>query len=138
MDELNQHRNGEQKQLQPVENANEINHTEVTGNHMYDQADIQRNGSRDEETAAELADNNYPLADSEEIEESDAGVNSAYGWIAAALSVISFFIMPIIFGGAGIVLGFMARRRNAEMLGNTAIIVGAISIALSLFILPFF
>lgn len=64
-------------------------------------------------------------------------LNSATGWIAFALSIISFFIMPIILGVAAIIVGFIARVRDAEWLGSTAIVIGIISILLRLFIMPF-
>jgi hypothetical protein len=60
------------------------------------------------------------------------------GWAALALSILSLFVMPILFGAAGIVLGFVARRRGAESLGAWAIGIGAISIIVGIFILPFF
>ena len=60
------------------------------------------------------------------------------GYVALALSIISLFVLPILFGAVGIVLGFIARRRGAEGLGAWAIGVGAVSIVLGIFILPFF
>jgi hypothetical protein len=60
------------------------------------------------------------------------------GYVALALSIISLFVMPILFGAIGIVLGFVARARGAEGLGAWAIGVGAVSIIVGIFILPFF
>lgn len=60
------------------------------------------------------------------------------GTLALALSILSLFVMPILFGAAGIVLGFVARKRGAEGLGAWAIGIGAISIVVGIFILPFF
>jgi hypothetical protein len=60
------------------------------------------------------------------------------GYAAIALSILSLFVMPILFGAVGIVLGFMARRRGAEGLGAWAIGIGAISLVIGIFILPFF
>ncbi|WP_318508395.1 DUF4190 domain-containing protein [Bacillus sp. T3] len=60
------------------------------------------------------------------------------GFAALALSIISLFVLPILFGAAGIILGFVARRRGANSLGNWAIGIGAISIIVGMFILPFF
>ncbi|HLS07963.1 hypothetical protein [Lentibacillus sp.] len=95
--------------------------------------DIQ--SRRDEELASEMtADDIDEPVDSDE---DGTEVNSAFGWIALALSIISYFMMPIILGGAGIVMGFVSRNRGAETLGNTAIIAGAISILITLFVLPF-
>ncbi|ALX50547.1 hypothetical protein [Lentibacillus amyloliquefaciens] len=91
---------------------------------------------RDEEFANEMtADDDVKVpADSDE---DGREVNSAFGWIALALSIISYFVMPIILAGAGIIMGFVSRNRGADTLGNTAIIAGAISILITLFILPY-
>lgn len=117
------------------------NDTTITGNHVNDLTNTNdtNNGMRDEEIAAELTETD--IVDNEQRnldhQKETTDVISAYGWIALALSVLSFFIMPILFGAAGIILGFVARTRNAELLGNTAIIIGAISIVIQLFIIPF-
>ncbi|WP_090871478.1 hypothetical protein [Oceanobacillus limi] len=94
-------------------------------------------GDRDEETAAEITADDY-TGDRVTINDEDgADANTAFGWIAIALSVISFFWLPVVMGAAGVIVGFMARARNADTLGNIAIIAGAISIVFALFIGPF-
>jgi hypothetical protein len=102
------------------------------------------NSGYKEETAAEIAapvrldrnmnsnraqGNNYTQA---------ATGGKGLGIAALVLSILSLFVMPILFGAAGIVLGFIARRRGAEGLGNWAIGLGAVSIIVGLFIVPFF
>lgn len=92
----------------------------------------------DEETSAELtADDVNTDAGPEDTDDDRTNVNSAYGWVALALSIVSFFWMPVILGAAGIIVGFIARSRGANTLGMTAIVAGAASIIISLFILPF-
>lgn len=92
-----------------------------------------------EETAAEIAAP-VPLVRGRDREDgrerAEGGVGM--GWAALALSILSLFVMPILFGAAGIVLGFIARRRGAEGLGAWAIGIGAVSIIVGIFILPFF
>ncbi|GIO27561.1 hypothetical protein [Ornithinibacillus bavariensis] len=90
---------------------------------------------RDEETAAELTADDYRR--SVAVDDDTEQASSAMGWIALALSIASFFWAPILLGGAGIIVGFIARNRNANTLGNIAIAAGAISILITLFILPF-
>ena len=94
-------------------------------------------GSYHEETSAELA---APLSlNKREVREYDderAG-GRGIGLSALALSILSLFVLPILFGIAGIVLGFIARRRGASS-GSWAMTIGAISLILSIFILPFF
>ena len=92
-----------------------------------------------EETAAEIAAP-VPLVHRRDREESRerAEGGTGMGWAALVLSILSLFVMPILFGAAGIVLGFIARRRGAEGLGAWAIGIGALSIVVGIFILPFF
>ncbi|PAV29049.1 hypothetical protein CIL05_13800 [Virgibacillus profundi] len=94
---------------------------------------VEPDSSRNEEFAAELTADDYD----EVLNQEDTDVNSTFGWIGLALSVVSFFMMPIILGAAGIILGFVSRSRGADTLGNIAIAAGAISIIIRLFILPF-
>ncbi len=70
--------------------------------------------------------------------ETDTTAGRGIGLSALALSIISLFVLPILFGAAGIILGFVARRRGATSLGSWAIGIGAISILVGMFILPFF
>jgi hypothetical protein len=95
-----------------------------------------------EETAAEIAAP-VPLMRKREQQgqqgQQDQAVGgTGMGTLALVLSILSLFVMPILFGAAGIVLGFVARRKGAEKLGAWAIGIGAISIVIGIFILPFF
>ncbi|MBD8069164.1 DUF308 domain-containing protein [Bacillus sp. PS06] len=101
-----------------------------------------------EETAAEVAPPFTPVREREPVYRANTGTeNSAgtqstagtgLGWLALALSIISLFVMPVLMGAAGIIIGFIARRRGATGLGAWAIGIGVISIVLGIFILPFF
>ncbi len=66
------------------------------------------------------------------------GEGRGIGYLALALSIISLFILPVILGAAGIIVGFIARRRGALGTGAWAIGIGAVSIILGIFIMPFF
>ncbi|MYL33451.1 hypothetical protein GLW08_09125 [Pontibacillus yanchengensis] len=98
-------------------------------------------GTDDVEFAQEAAiDENSvrdPIKSDEKETDMESNVQAGFGWLAVILSVLSFFILPVIMGAAGIIVGFIARRRGADTLGNTAIIAGAISIVLTLFLAPF-
>ncbi|WP_139343326.1 hypothetical protein [Virgibacillus siamensis] len=115
-------------------------------NHRFDTQDIadtnmngqginasETQSKRDEEFAAEMTADDV----TNEVDHDEGDINSVYGWIGVALSVISFFVMPIILGAAGIILGFISRSKDADTLGNIAIIAGAASIVITLFVLPF-
>ncbi|MEK4874241.1 DUF4190 domain-containing protein [Bacillus sp. FSL W8-0102] len=102
-----------------------------------------KNTDHKEETAAEIA---APVIDDREDHtvrererDGDEENSGSYIGIAAlVLSIISLFTMPILFGVAGIIVGFMARRRGAESLGIWAIGIGAVAVVMGLFVLPFF
>lgn len=89
-----------------------------------------------EETASELIDHDVEGLEVDAEENDDADIKSVYGWSAIALSVLSFFIMPFLFAILGIIVGFVARSNRALILGNTAIVIGALSVVVRLFILP--
>ncbi|WP_339228138.1 hypothetical protein NSQ77_00005 [Oceanobacillus sp. FSL K6-2867] len=96
---------------------------------------IESDSLRNEEFAAELTADDYEI---ESDDRSMEGATTVYGWIGIALSVISFFMWPVVLGIAGIIFGFVSRSRGADTLGNIAIAAGAVSILITLFILPFF
>lgn len=92
-----------------------------------------------EETATEIAAP-FPITKKSERGRDNikAESGSGFGYLALALAILSLFVMPILFGAAGIVLGFVARSRGASGLGAWAIGIGAVSIIIGIFILPFF
>src|SRR5699024_12580165 len=78
---------------------------------------------RDDDYQTEAA-NEMTEADLDTVNEDsehDPDISSVYGWIAIALSVIAFLVAPIVFAAAGIIVGFVSRAREAQVLGNTAI-----------------
>ncbi|KAB7708757.1 hypothetical protein F9802_00985 [Bacillus aerolatus] len=92
----------------------------------------------EEETAAELA---TPLSLSEE--RTDSRIDSeeggrGFGYTGLIVSIVALFVMPVLLGAVGIVLGFLARSRGSRGLGSWAIGVGAAAIIMGLFVLPFF
>jgi lipopolysaccharide export LptBFGC system permease protein LptF len=99
-----------------------------------------------EETAAEVVPPFTPVRESHQTintgtdTENNTGVmgGTGLGWLALALSIISLFVMPVLMGAAGIIIGFIARRRGATGIGTWAIGIGVVSIVLGIFILPFF
>jgi hypothetical protein len=94
----------------------------------------------EEELAQEMTadDFNRPVKSEEQETNMQDNVRTGMGWLAIVLSALSFFMMPILLGAAGIIFGFVSKNRGADTLGNTAIIAGAIAIVLSLFVAPFF
>ncbi|MFD2446079.1 hypothetical protein ACFSO7_19145 [Bacillus sp. CGMCC 1.16607] len=91
-----------------------------------------------EETSAEIA---APIRiDHGRVRGNDREVSGGrgIGFAAIILSILSLFVLPVLFGAAGIVLGFIARRKGSEGLGNWAIGLGALSIIIGIFIVPFF
>lgn len=94
---------------------------------------------RDAEIAQEItaAEFNRPMNRREQETEMKSEVKTGFGWLALILAVLSFFTAPILLGAAGIIFGFVSKSRGADTLGNTAIVAGAISIIIALFIAPF-
>lgn len=87
-----------------------------------------------EETAAEFA---APVTIDRTQTGEEGGTaagGTGIGVAAVVLSIISLFVLPVLFAGAGIVLGFVARGRGAEGLGSWAIGIGVVSLILALFI----
>ncbi|WP_174613827.1 hypothetical protein [Virgibacillus ihumii] len=130
MDESRETRNNDARESQ----RNRLDDQDIAATNMNGRGINTRDprSTRDEEFAAEMT-----ADDVTNDANHDEDVISAYGWIGAALSVISFFVMPIILGAAGIILGFISRSKGADTLGNIAIIAGAASIIITLFVLPF-
>jgi hypothetical protein len=106
----------------------------------YDNPEVlDRDQEFKEETAAEIAAPVNVSRDFEsDAEEESTTSGRVLGYSALALSILSLFILPVIMGAAGIVIGFVARRRGAKTLGSWAIGIGAVSIIIGLFVLPFF
>jgi hypothetical protein len=128
------------KNKQAYTNRNETtDHVDVE-KQLGMQDDLLYNGDFAEETASEFAvpvqRTREPIYNREtnEVTENGQGI----GWTAIALSIISLFVLPVLLGAAGIIVGFIARRQGAETLGSWAIGIGAVSIIIRLFIAPFF
>ncbi|BDG36804.1 DUF4190 domain-containing protein [Parageobacillus sp. VR-IP] len=113
-----------------------VDDRERTYNESYVQSIGKDEPERDfmEETAAEIAE---PVRRNDERGEEEAD-GAGLGWLALALSIISLFIWPVLLGAAGIIVGFIARRRGAETLGAWAIGIGIVAIIVRLFIMPFY
>ncbi|SDK54280.1 DUF308 domain-containing protein [Sediminibacillus albus] len=94
---------------------------------------------RDEEMAQELTatEFNQPVSSGEKETNMKSEVQTGFGWLAVILAVLSFFMLPVVLGAAAVIFGFVSRNRGAHTLGNTAIIAGAVSIIISLFLAPF-
>ncbi len=125
---------------------NDVNHTDANedrktldaaDHHLDDRQAFVPDHRRDEETASEITDFDDKIIDRDNDVDVGNQVGNIPGWIGLALAVLSFFMMPIILGGAAIIVGFIARRRDATWLGNTAITLGVISIIVRLFFIPF-
>ncbi|MGN7469674.1 DUF456 domain-containing protein [Brevibacillus sp. SAFN-007a] len=63
---------------------------------------------------------------------------SGIGMTGLGLSILSLFLLPYLMAPIGMVLGYLAYRRDARTLGAWAMIVGAISILGALIIYPYY
>lgn len=122
-----QERNNEEYNLRSSEEIGETN--------QYRTADYS------EETSAEIAAPgtfNRTTIDRGNEGRETATAGRGIGYAAIILSILSLFVLPVLFGATGIVLGFIALRRGSTALGSWAIGIGAVSIIIGIFILPFF
>lgn len=123
-------------------------------NEDQEQAVVDNEENREEdyltESAAEVAvpntvarrtdeDRAFPAEEKETHmpEETVGNAGLGMGVLALVLALVSLFVWPTIMGAAGIIVGFIARRRGARTSGTLAIWIGAASIIVSWFILPF-
>jgi len=118
----------ERQKLQELQNESQFSNNGYIGTEGYQ-----------EETAAEIAP---PISGYQQgtgtREDSEMKTGSTgMGLMAIALSVLSLFVFPVLLGITGMVLGFIARSRGAKT-GTWAIAIGAISLLLGIFVLPFF
>ncbi|MRG86611.1 hypothetical protein [Salinibacillus xinjiangensis] len=124
------------------ENTNYYSQGQLGANSNFDGAedlDI-REQKREEEFAAEAAigadELNRVRAGERETHMEEDG-EAGWGWAAIILSVLAFFMWPLVMGIAGIVVGVMAKRRGADTLGNIAIVAGIAAIVINLILAPF-
>jgi hypothetical protein len=130
--------------LKESEGKNMADNRNQTYNESRVQPMMQPNNEPDfmEETAAEIAEpvrgiNREENRNNNEYRQEEAG-GTGIGWWALAFAIVSLFIMPVILGATGIILGFIARRRGAETLGAWAIGIGVVSIIVRMFVIPFY
>jgi hypothetical protein len=117
-----------QKVDQDQQNENQFSNNGFVGTEGYQ-----------EETAAEVAPpiSRYQQGTGTKEQGGVKAGSTGMGLAALALSILSLFVFPVLFGITGIVLGFIARSRGART-GTWAITIGAISLLLGIFVLPFF
>jgi hypothetical protein len=92
------------------------------------------------ETAAEIAEpiRREPRQTVDNDEEKPRNGTSGVGIAGLVMSILSLFLWPYLLGAVGIVLGFIAYRRNARTLGVWAMVIGAIAILGALIIFPYY
>ncbi|MCM3671712.1 DUF4190 domain-containing protein [Mesobacillus maritimus] len=126
---------------------NNVDYNQVSGMDTGSQAQLSREtesmSTYGEETAAEIAapvslgrDRQSEADNDQETMKARSGI---IGISALVISILSLFVLPIVLGITGVVLGFVARKRGgAKGLANWAIGIGAISIIIGMFVLPFY
>ena len=79
------------------------------------------------------------LSKSEEAYESAkkvSAISKAIGYIGILFGVVSLFYFPYVLGGIGIILGFISMKLGEITLSSWAIGICALSIILSVFVVP--
>ncbi|WP_188206170.1 hypothetical protein [Alkalibacillus aidingensis] len=112
----------------------------ITGVHNAEADNINRNN--DDVEFAEAATFNPDELDEDKvrIEERETRmeehVDAGWGWIALVVSLLSFFVWTLLFAVVGVVMGIYAKRRGADTLGNIAIGLAIVAVAVRLFLFP--
>ncbi|UVI32161.1 DUF4190 domain-containing protein [Paenibacillus spongiae] len=94
-----------------------------------------------EEAAAEIAVPAQPVNSSarlDEAEEETRSAGRATGWAALILSIMSWFVWPVLLGITGAVVGFMAYRQGSRGLAVWSIALGLIAAAAYLVLIPLY
>ncbi|MGG1663411.1 DUF456 domain-containing protein [Brevibacillus sp. NRS-1366] len=94
----------------------------------------------DVEASAEIAEPIPARRSSRAVDNEDGRENGAsgIGMTGLGLSILSLFLMPYLVAPIGMVLGYLAYRRNSRALGTWAMIIGAIAILGALVIYPYY
>lgn len=101
-----------------------------------------RDQGYDTEFASEAATFNPSELDEDKIRKEEKEtrfeehVDAGWGWIALVVSLLSFFVWTLLFAVVGAVMGIYAKRRGADTLGNIAIGIAILAVALRLFVFP--
>lgn len=120
------------------------------GHHQKHSADVSKarhsleldSRPYNEEMAAEIAppaaavrpDRSKRLRNNAVQETRSAGI--ATGWSALVLAVLSWFIWPVLLGVAAAVVGYVAFRQGARVLGIWSITLGLIAVLSYLVLIP--
>lgn len=95
-----------------------------------------------EEAAAEIAVPVQPVdgsaARQNEAEEEISSAGRATGWAALILSIMSWFVWPVLLGITGAVVGFIAYRQGSRGLAVWSITLGLIAAAAYLVLIPLY
>ncbi|MFM1654415.1 hypothetical protein ACI7RC_20310 [Brevibacillus sp. B_LB10_24] len=75
-------------------------------------------------------------ADGGDTETDSAG--STMGMVGIGLSILSLFLLPYLLAPAGIIVGYLAFRRNARTTGTWAMVIGALAILGAVLIYPYY
>ncbi|MEK4564550.1 DUF4190 domain-containing protein [Alkalihalobacillus sp. FSL R5-0424] len=98
-------------------------------------ADYKEEAAAEFHTAEPISFSNDDRNTDEPVEQIMNG--RAMGIFSLVLSILSLFILPILLGAAGIIVGFVARKGSSKTIGNWAIGIGVVSILTSLFFSAF-
>ena len=63
---------------------------------------------------------------------------NSVGIVALVLSIASLFLLPVILGILGILVGIFATKADSRIMGIAAIVIGVFSVFAGLLVYPFF
>ncbi|CQR46863.1 hypothetical protein BN1058_01146 [Paraliobacillus sp. PM-2] len=116
---------------------NHVKSPVYTEDEMEEVTPISHQTGYDEEFAQEFTANDLQQPITPDPDKKAAvDVQTGFGWLALVMAIASLFILPVFLSVGAIIIGFIAKGKGADTLGNTAIIIGALSFIITLFIIP--
>jgi hypothetical protein len=89
----------------------------------------------DEEYATELAASE-PMRQFSKADGAEEPTNRVWGWSGMVVAILSLFILPVIMGSAGVLLGIIAFLKGDRVLGGWSFAISLVSIFTALILVP--
>ena len=114
--------------------ASRIHAKEKNRKNKYNSKRENQLQNTDVETSAEFID----PAEYNRAETTGTSTRNSVGIVALVLSIASLFILPVILGILGILVGIFATKADSRIMGIAAIVIGVFSVFAGLLVYPFF
>jgi hypothetical protein len=117
-------------------------HRDYSEEQLEKETGVERHREEFAEETAPVGRRFVPSAERPNRTESDREHDAAnvrmIGWVALAISILSWFFWPSILGPIGAVVGFVAYRGGSRALGLWSMVLGLISLVVYFIVLPYY